>query len=123
MFGLGRYLYGLCDRIVTRVRELLVVPTGLPRDRGAGTDSTGNPRSASAPPMTAEQRQHEEQRKRVNADRFYSNGHLIETVQDESQSNFDEEAQQADNHKTMHEKPHPYQDKDRMTTLMEPIEE
>jgi hypothetical protein len=110
MFGMGRYLYGLCGRVASAVRGVFVSdPSGtLPTTH----DSLG---------ATAEQLQHEERRKQANADRFYSNGFLVETVPDQDADGEDTEAQ-ITTAQCQEDIPDPYQDKNRMSTVMEPVE-
>jgi hypothetical protein len=128
MFGIGRYLYRLCGRVVSTVRGVFGSDSStLPKTRDCPTSDTN---------ATTAQRLHEERRKQANADRFYSNGILVETVPDhpnadtassrfedtEAQLIFTTPAHQSQATAAAHDKPHPYQDENRMSVVMEPIE-
>ena len=78
-----------------------------------------------------EERKCDEKRQIINAKQLYSNGHLIETVgEEEDSSHFpmkdddDEDIENRIIHNHHHPKPpklaHPYMDRNRMTTVMEP---
>jgi len=78
-----------------------------------------------AKPPTKEQLQHEAQRQRANADTFISNGILVETIsrggeceEDDLETGEGVATSKANNKATTQ---HPYNDRNRMNTVMEPI--